>query len=269
MSLYYGENSPELNLAKKVFETFANGSNGLNTHQFRTMFYSTGEDLSDNDINDLFGEVNDDSDGSISLEEFTNWFKKDDYYDYNIRTKPLRDVKERLKMPAFFSAIQYLMQKNSNGSGLITDGKTLLDINLKVKIGSMEHQKPAWGVELRHETYPYDASNPVLVMEFIWDESREIIDAENNMRNVATNFIKNHHSQATFEPMQIEGRPGGRISVDLSQELREPLQMISTHLQLITKKSLISYFWASSFLSNLEEFRFWLHTSQKYEMIIL
>lgn len=227
MSFYYGEHSSEVNQAKKVFDTFAKGSNGLTTHQFRTMFYATGEELSENEINGLFGEVDDDRDGTISLEEFTNWFKKDDSYEYNIRTKPLRDVKERLKTPAFFNAIQYLMQKNSNGSSLEENGKKLLDIAVKVKIGSMEHQKPAFGVDIRHETYPDDGANPAIIAEFIWDESREIIDAENNMRNIVQNFNGNHGKPTVFEPMQVEGRPGGRITMDLASDIREPLQMIS------------------------------------------
>lgn len=229
MSFYYGdENSTEVNLAKQVFGTFAGSSSGLNPEQFRKMFYATGEDLPDNDINELFAEVDDDRDGTISQEEFIRWFKKDDSYEYNIRTKPLRDVKERLKTPAFFKAVQYLLQRNS-GSGLDSNGK-ILDVNLKLKVGNTEHKAPVWGVDIRHETYPYDSANPVIVGEFVWDESREIIDAENNMRKIAQNYIDNHHTNAVFEPMQVDGKPGGRITVDLSPDAREPLQMISKYL---------------------------------------
>lgn len=205
--------------AAQIFQFFAGSSEHLNKQQFRTLFLAAGEEIIENDFDDLFAVVDgDDRDGRVSLEEFTEWFKKDDSYEYNMRTKPLRDIKERLKNPAFYRSLQYFMGKNpgSSASTMSTDS-SIMDVDIAFKVGNLLHQQPAWGFDLKFESLSSPQS-PSIVVEFSLQDNIDFHEVSHKLTTMASTFSQMIGMGAPNTPSQItiEGRPGISVVVPLS-----------------------------------------------------
>jgi hypothetical protein len=250
--MYYNDprNNESANQATQIFQFFAGSSEHLNKQQFRTLFLAAGEEVIENDFEDLFGEVDDDRDGRISLEEFTNWFKKDDSYEYNMRTKPLRDIKERLKNPAFYRSLQYFMGKNpGTSSSNMNSDSSIMDIDLALKVGNLHHQQPEWGFDLKFENLSSPAA-PSIIIELTYQDGIDFQEVSHKISTLASIGSQMIGMGAPNAPSQItiEGRPGISVTVPLSP--MHPVVMM-----------------APMFLSIIKHLHLKLHLSQTLETL--
>ena len=226
---YYDDprNSESAKQAAEIFGFFAGGSEHLNSAQFKSLFLASGEEVVENDFQDLFSEVDDDRDGRISLEEFTNWFKKDDSYEYNMRTKPLRDIKERLKNPAFFRSLQYFMGKNPGTSASNMNSDTsIMDVDLGLKVGNLAQQQTRWGFDLKFETVP-QYGQPAITVDFLYEDGIDFHEISHKITTLATVFSQMIGMSPPNPPSQFsfEGRPG--ISVTIPLAAMHPVVMMA------------------------------------------
>jgi hypothetical protein len=236
--------------ATEIFGFFTGSSEHMNKEQFRSLFLSSGEEItSEAEFDGLFAEVDgNDRDARISLDEFIEWYKKDDSYEYSARTKPLRDMKERLKNPAFYRSLQYFMGKNpGTSSSNMNSDSSILDIDVGLKVGKV--QSPEWGFDLKFETVQ-SSVGPSIAFEMTYQDGLDFQEISHKLSTLASVGAQMTGMGPAESPSQIsiDGRPGIRVNVPLSP--MHPVIMM-----------------APMFLSIIKHLHLKLHTSQSIDQL--
>lgn len=112
--LYANPQSREALKAKvrEIFNLFdTDGSGEIDAKEFHELIFAMGEIMSEEEVQKYLAVLDKDGNGSISFDEFFEWYGKKDTNAQNYSTDKLKEVKTKLQSANLMRSVTYLMKK--------------------------------------------------------------------------------------------------------------------------------------------------------------